>query len=291
MPSKETGRIRAAATRATHLRQLHRGPNPLVLPNAWDVMSALIVAAEGAAAVATTSGGVSWSRGRPDGQHLEAEEAVDAVDAITKAVDLPVTADIEGGYGRAPQVLASTVENVVLAGAAGINLEDAPGDGAALLEPRTQAERIAAARAAAQACGVDLVINARTDVFLAGGSSAPLDEVLARSEAYAQAGADCLFVPGLLDLDAIAELVRRSPLPVNIMAGPGAPPVAELAEAGVRRISVGTALAQTAYSSVLRSARELLGAGTYSSLEAELSYAALNGLAQPAHPRRQEDHA
>ena len=255
----------------------------LVLANAWDVMSALVLANEGAAAIATTSGGVSWAHGQPDGQHLDPSEAVRAVAAIVRAVDLPGSADIEGGYGRAPREVTSVVERIISVGAGGINLEDSPGEGAPLLEPRAQETRIAAARAASRECGVGLVINARTDVFLAGGSSASLDEVLARGEWYAEAGADCLFVPGLIELESITKLVARSPLPVNIMAGPGAPSVAQLADVGVRRISVGTAIAQAAYSAAARSARELLTHGTYASLGTELSYAALNALATPRH--------
>ena len=251
----------------------------LVLPNAWDVMSALVIANEGAAAIATTSGGVSWAHGHPDGQHLDHRQAVQAVAAIARAVDLPVSADIEGGYGRAPDEVAGVVARIVSVGACGINLEDSPGDGAPLLEPRAQARRIAAARAAARERGVELVINARTDVLLVEGSSATLNEALTRGELYAEAGADCLFVPGLTDLGTIGKLVARSPLPVNTMAGPGTPSVAQLAEVGVRRISVGTAIAQAAFSIAARTARELLTHGTYASLDAELSYAALNALA------------
>jgi len=265
------------AERAAHLRSLHHANGVLVLPNAWDAMSAVLPASAGAKAVATTSGGVAWAQGHPDGQHLTREDARDAVARIASVVSVPVSADIEGGYGPDAEAVAATVEAVIAAGAAGINLEDSPGIGSALIAPEAQARRIGAAR---QAARVEIVINARTDVYLVGQSEVqdPLDDVVARGERYAEAGADCLFVPGLVDLATIAELVERSPLPINIMAGPGAPTVDQLASVGVRRVSVGTALAQTAYSNIDRAARVLLEHGTYDGFDVRLSYGELNAL-------------
>lgn len=223
--------------RARKLRQLSED-GVLVLPNAWDAGSAAVIASAGAPAVATTSGGVSWSLGSGDGQRLGRAEMAEAARRIVAAVDVPVTVDAEGGYGPLPADVAATVEAVIGAGAVGVNLEDSTAVGGPLFPVAEQAARLRAARTAAAAAGLpELVVNARTDVFLFGLGG--LDDVLERAEAYAKAGADGLFVPGLLDLDALAELCERVALPVNAMAVAGGPTVAELAAAGVRRVSVG----------------------------------------------------
>lgn len=266
--------------RAARLRALHAS-GLLVLPNAWDAGSAVLIAHAGAQAIATTSGGVSWSVGRPDGQRLTRAEMVAQVRWITAAVDVPVTADVEGGYGPGPGDVAQTVAAVIAAGAVGVNLEDSRAPGGPLFGPADQAARLRAARSAAADAGLpDLVVNARTDVFLFGigvpeGRAA---DVLARARVYAEAGADCLFVPGLVDLDVVAALVRDCPLPVNVMAGPGAPSVGEFAAAGVRRVSVGTALGQTAYTAAHRAAKELLTTGTYQELDGALDFGTVNAL-------------
>jgi 2-methylisocitrate lyase-like PEP mutase family enzyme len=266
--------------RARRFRELHAG-GVLVLPNAWDAASAAIVAAAGAEAVATTSGGVAWSLGRPDGQGLGRQAMVAAVARIAGAVDVPVTADVEGGYGAGPDAVAATVAGVVGAGAVGVNLEDSRAGEGALFAVAEQAERLTAARQAAAGAGLpDLFVNARTDVFLfrIGDPDGRLEDVLERARAYAAAGADGLFVPGLLDLGTLRELTSRSPLPVNAMAGPGAPTVAELAAAGVRRVSVGTAIAQAAYQVARDGAVELLRSGSYAPLATTLDYGELNKL-------------
>jgi 2-methylisocitrate lyase-like PEP mutase family enzyme len=264
------------------LRALHDDKaGVLILPNAWDAGSAAVIAQAGAQAIATTSGGIAWSAGRHDGQGLARAEMIGRVREIVAAVAVPVTADVEGGYGASPQDVALTVEGVIAAGAAGVNIEDSCVPGGPLFEPGEQAERIHAARTAATSAGLaGLFINARTDVFLygIGAAEAQPDDVLARCRAYAEAGADGLFVPGLLDLEAITELARASPLPVNVMAGPGAPAVAELAAAGVRRVSVGTAITQAAYTLAKRAATELLTTGSYAALEGVLDFGTINGL-------------
>ncbi|WP_354639318.1 isocitrate lyase/PEP mutase family protein [Kitasatospora camelliae] len=266
--------------RALRLRALAED-GVLVLPNAWDAGSAAVIAAAGAPAIATTSGGVSWSLGRSDGQRLDRAEAVAAASRIAAAVDLPVTVDAEGGYGPRPADVAETVRDLIGAGAVGVNLEDSEAVGGPLFAVPGQAERLRAARRAAEEAGLpELVLNARTDVFLFGLGG--LDEVLTRAHAYAEAGADGLFVPGLLDLPVLAELCARSPLPVNAMAVDGGPGVAELAAAGVRRISVGTGLAQVAYTAARRAAAELLGPGTLAELDGSLSFGDLDAL----HRRR-----
>ncbi|WP_406045926.1 isocitrate lyase/phosphoenolpyruvate mutase family protein [Micromonospora sp. NBC_00898] len=270
--------------KARTLRALH-DQSVLVLPNAWDPASAALVARAGAAAVATTSGGVAWSLGRPDGEMLTREEVMAAVRRIAAAVDVPVTADVEGGYGLTPQDVAATVRATIEAGAVGVNIEDSRAADGTLLPVEEQMQRIQAARKAAASAGVpEFVINVRTDVYLfqIGEPAGRLDAVLARVAGYAKAGADCLFVPGLLNLDTLSVLTAASPLPVNAMAGPGGPTVAELTAVGVRRISVGTAIAQAAYGVAERAARELLEAGTYHTLDQAVSYPELNALCTPA---------
>lgn len=266
------------STKAAAFRALH-DTGVLVLPNAWDAGSAVLIAQAGAAAIATTSGGVAWSLGRTDGHGLSRTEMVEQVRRIAAAVDVPVTADIEGGYGPAPDDVAETVAGAVAAGAVGINLEDSRAPGGPLFDAAAQSERVQAARTAAAAAGLpELLINVRTDVFLFGIGDADgrLDDVLARASAYQSAGADCLFVPGLVDLDVLAELVKVAPLPINAMAGPGAPSVAEFASAGVRRVSVGTAISQAAYTVARRAAAELLTAGTYTELAEALDFGSIN---------------
>jgi 2-methylisocitrate lyase-like PEP mutase family enzyme len=265
--------------KAATLRSLHKG-GIFVLPNAWDAGSAAMIAAAGAQVIATTSAGVSWSLGRPDGQNLTREEAAAAVARIAAAVDLPVTADIEGGYGSEPGAVAATVAAVISAGAVGINLEDSGAPGGGLFDAADQAARIRAARTAAAEAGLpELVINARTDVFLFGIGEPEdrLDDVLARAAAYAEAGADSLFVPGLLDLDTLADLTSKSPLPVNVMVGPGAPDVAALRAAGVRRVSLGQAITQAAYTLARKAAAEALTFGTYEAIAGADSFGDING--------------
>ncbi|MEV6631702.1 isocitrate lyase/phosphoenolpyruvate mutase family protein [Actinoplanes sp. NPDC051470] len=262
--------------RARVLRELHER-SVLVLPNAWDAASAALVARAGAAAVATTSGGVAWALGRGDGEGLTRDEMVAAVARIVAAVEVPVTADVEGGYGDTPEDVAETVRAVLAAGAAGVNLEDARSSDGTLRSVAEQSRRVRAAREAAIP---EFVINVRTDVYLrqVGDPAGRLDDVLARAGGYAKAGADCLFVPGLLDLGTLGRLTEASPLPVNAMTGPGGPTVAELTAAGVRRISVGTAVAQAAYAVADRAARELLTTGTFAALTPNLDYPELNAL-------------
>ncbi|MFF0265138.1 isocitrate lyase/phosphoenolpyruvate mutase family protein [Kribbella sp. NPDC004536] len=237
---------------ARRLRELHQQP-PLVLPNAWDAGSARAIEAGGAQAIATTSAGVAWAHGVDDAGGLDRAAAVATVRAICAAVSVPVTVDVEAGYGD----VARTVREVVEAGAAGLNLEDSTAR--VLDDPAVHAERIRVAR---EAGGAELVINARTDTYLFGDKTGTIE----RAKAYADAGADVLFVPGVVDLATIAELVKNSPLPVNVMVGPGAPAVRELAEVGVVRISVGPAITGAAYALATRAAQELLTTGTYEAL-------------------------
>jgi 2-methylisocitrate lyase-like PEP mutase family enzyme len=253
-------------TLADDFRRLH-AEGVLVLPNAWDAASARLVERAGAAAVATTSGAVAWSLGVPDGNRLPLELLAGAVERIAAAVAVPVTADVESGE---PDV-AATVRAALAAGAVGINIED--GGAAAELHR----DRVAAAR---EAGGRDVFVNARIDLYLfgIGEPEGRLAETIARAAVYADAGADGIFVPGVVDLDLLRTLVAEIPLPVNVLAGPHVPTVDELAAVGVRRVSVGTGLAQAAYAAADRAARELLATGTYGALEDALSYGELQKL-------------
>lgn len=252
--------------KARLLRSYHHEGPVLVLPNAWDVASAVVIAKAGARVVASTSAGVAWALGHPDGQRIARAEMIDMVRRIAAAVDVPVTADVEGGYGDVP----ATVAEVVAAGAVGVNLEDGIARGEPLRDVEEQAELLRAARATSS----EVVINARTDVFLfqQGG----VTDVVKRGAAYAEAGADCLFVPGLVDVAVIREIVDAVPLPVSAMAVPGGPGVAELAEAGVRRISVGPALSAGAYEFAHAAAARLLADGVLPDMGKQIGFPQLN---------------
>ncbi|MFF1277347.1 isocitrate lyase/phosphoenolpyruvate mutase family protein [Streptomyces marokkonensis] len=264
--------------RALAFRSLHVPGRPLILPNAWDAASARLVEDAGAAAVATTSAGVAWVLGAADGEGLDRGRALRAVTQIAGAVRVPVTADIESGYAQDPAGVGDTVRAVLAAGAVGVNIEDAPhGTGGGPLRPAgEQAERIAAARAAADGAGVPLFVNARVDTFLCGAGG--VDDTVERAAAYLAAGADGIFVPGTVDPGTVKELAGRIDAPLNVMAGPGAPPAAELAALGVARVSVGSGIAQAAHALVRRAARELLDDGTYDAQAGGLAYGTLNAL-------------
>jgi 2-methylisocitrate lyase-like PEP mutase family enzyme len=267
--------------RVAHFRQLH-AEKPLILPNAWDAASARVIEAAGAPAIATTSAGVSWSLGRADGQKLRREEMLQVICNIVESVRVPVSADMESGYGDGSgKDVADTVQALISMGVAGINIEDSPGQGGqVLLAPEQQAERIRMARQAATSVGGDLLINARTDLYLfeVGDVKTRFSAAVERARLYRRAGADCVFVPGVIDISTIVELVRAIEGPLNIMAMPGAPSAKQLGEIGVARVSVGPWIAQTALTVVQRAARELVEEGTYKFLEASLPFADLNAM-------------
>jgi 2-methylisocitrate lyase-like PEP mutase family enzyme len=245
-----------------------------VLANVWDVASARLIEDAGAAAVATTSAGVAWSIGVPDGDQLGRHRATEVVIRVVEAVRVPVSADIESGYADTPEGVAQTIRAIVTAGAVGVNLEDGAVGG--LYPVETAAQRIAAARTA----GVPVFINARTDVYLraVGAPETRLDQTLERARAYLAAGADGIFVPGVTDPDTVSKLVAGIDAPVNILAGPGAPTIPELAALGVARISVGSKLALRAYGAARQAAEELFGAGTYGGFAGALDYGVVNAL-------------
>ncbi|MEV4508931.1 isocitrate lyase/phosphoenolpyruvate mutase family protein [Dactylosporangium sp. NPDC049525] len=260
-------------TNAAVFRSLHNPADPLVLVNAWDAASARIVAAAGARAVATTSAGVAWTLGVPDGDALTRDAMLAHLARVVAVVDVPVTADVESGFGATPADVAETLRGVAAAGAVGVNLEDTVrGDNPGLRPVADQVERIAAARAAAP----DVYINARIDTYLRGADD--LDGTVARAHAYLEAGASGIFVPGVVDAATIGALAAAIPAPLNILVGPAAPSVAELAKLGVARVSLGSWVAEAAYTVARRAAEEAFSAGTYTSLDGAIGYGELNAL-------------
>ncbi|MFD8811112.1 isocitrate lyase/phosphoenolpyruvate mutase family protein, partial [Streptomyces sp. NPDC059627] len=249
-----------------------------VPPPAWAAVRPRRREAGGPAGVAHTRGGRAGALGAGDGDRLDRDRALEAVGRIVATVRVPVSADIESGYAEDPEGVADTVRAVLAAGAVGVNIEDAlyGTEGGPLRSVAGQVERIAAARAAADAAGVPLFVNARIDTFLraAGG----VDATLERAAAFRAAGADGIFVPGVVDPETVKALVEGVGLPLNVLVGPGAPAVAELAALGVARVSAGSGLAEAAHASVRRAARELLDAGTYGALAGGIGYGELNTL-------------
>jgi 2-methylisocitrate lyase-like PEP mutase family enzyme len=263
------------------LRALHRAPPIFIIPNAWDAASARLFEAEGFPAIATSSAGVAASLGYPDGGIVPAREMIEAVARIARAVNVPVSADIEHAYAETPDGVADVVLRVIAAGAVGINLEDMV-PGAAELEPiPLQVNKIEAIIKAAGKAGVRVVINARTDVFLRalGPSEARLDVAVERGRAFLAAGADCVFVPGVRDRQTIAELVRGIGGPINLLAVDGTPPTSELEALGVARVSLGSGPMRASLAVARDVARELKATGTYKAFTARaISYDDVNEL-------------
>jgi 2-methylisocitrate lyase-like PEP mutase family enzyme len=248
------------ARKAEQLRKLHQGPRILILPNAWDVISARIVEDVGFPALATTSAGVAAVLGYPDGQRVPRAEMLEFVARIARAVSVPVTADMEAGYGTSPEDMAEMARAVVDAGAVGLNLEDVTGDDeSSQVEIRLQTEKIAAVREASATAGVPLVINARTDVYLMpiGPEQTRFERTVERLRAYRKAGADCVFAPGIREGQTIGKLVRAIDAPLNILLQPGGPSVAELEKLGVARASIGSGTMRAALGTVRRMAKAL----------------------------------
>jgi len=268
--------------RAERFRRLHEGPGILLVGSVWDAGSAVVFEREGFDAIATSSAGMAFSLGYPDGERLPREELLAAIARIVAAVRVPVSADIERGYGRGPREVSETCRGVLEAGAVGVNLEDASSDDArGLVDEGLQVEKIRAVRAMADVFGVHLVINARSDGYLLGiGDEATrFADTVRRLNRYREAGADCLFAPGVVDRQTIRRLVGELAGPLNILATAGAPPVAELAALGVRRVSQGSGPARAALATARRVARELKAHGTYEAYsEDTIAYADANRL-------------
>lgn len=276
MPNIEQQRMRAEAFRA-----LHRGPRALLLPNVWDVASARVIQQAGFPAIATTSAGIAFSLGYPDGEKISRDEMLEVVARITSSVTVPVTADVESGYGPRPEDAARTAEAVINAGAIGMNLEDGTEDPEhPLVDLSLQLEKIAAVREAARKSAVPLVLNARTDVYLrgVGAEGGRYDETVHRLSAFRDTDADCVFAPGLKEANTIKRLVSDLRCPLNILAGPGCPPIAELEQLGVARVSLGSAPMRATLGLLRRITNELKSTGTYQSLAGAPPHAEVNRL-------------
>jgi 2-methylisocitrate lyase-like PEP mutase family enzyme len=268
-------------SKAELFARLHQGPELLVLANSWDVASSRLVEAAGFPAVATSSAGVAWALGYADGERISRDEMIDMVRRVAAAVRVPVTADMEAGYGPTAEAVAETMRAALDAGAVGLNIEDSDAKaGHRLLDRGLAVERIHAAREAADRAGIKAVINARTDAFFPS-SMAEGDrfaEAVARANAYRKAGAGSLFVPFVADRDIIGRLAREIDGPLNILARPGSPSLAELKALGVARVSIGGVLATSAYAVIRRAAAELKGAGTYGFAEGAIPHPEMNKL-------------
>lgn len=266
-------------SKAKMFSTLHWQEKILVLPNAWDVASARIFEKAGFPAVATTSAGVAWSLGYPDGQMAPLEEVLRVVERIAESVTIPVSADLEAGYANSASGVGETVRRLLGTGAVGINLEDAPGEGRApILDAEVQVQRLEAARMAADREGIPLFLNARTDVFWRslGDTETRLSEATARIRIYREAGADGIFVPGAGDPETLRTLAAVTDAPLNVLAAPGGLGTSELQALGVRRLTVGSGAARAMFAFLARAATELRDRGTCAFLQDAIPYAEAN---------------
>jgi len=250
------------AETARHFLELHASETPLLLPNPWDLGSAKLLAWLGFKALASTSGGFAASLGRLDG-NVTREEAVAHAGALAAATGLPVNGDFENCFAEDPAGVAETVTLALAAGIAGCSIEDWSGH--EIYDVDVAAERVAAAAEVAHAGPVHMVLTARAENHFHGRSD--IDDTIVRLRAYQDAGADVLYAPGLSSMEEITAVLDSVERPVNVLAWPGVPPIAELAKAGVSRVSVGSAFAAVAYGALVEAATELRDAGTYGYLE------------------------
>ena len=263
--------------KAEFFRSLHRGPEILVLPNAWDCASARIFEQAGFPAIATTSAGIAFSLGYSDGERIPPDLMLATVGQISDCVQLPVTADLESGYGD----VAKTTAGLIAAGAVGLNFEDVEHDSHALAPVTAQVEKIAIIRRIATGLGVNIVINARTDVFLAqiGEPATRFERACERLRAYIAAGADCVFLPGLTDENIIRRVVETLKFPLNILVGANLPTIPRLRELGVARVSVGSGIMRATLGLARRIAQGLKKSGTYTAmLDGTMPFAEANAL-------------
>lgn len=254
----------ALTEKAERLKALIDADEMLVLPNVWDVAGARIVAEAGYPIIATSSAGVAWSLGHPDGEIISRDDMLFMVRRIAAAVDLPVTADMEAGYGEVPAAVAETVTATLDAGAVGANIEDSSSQvaGHPLLNYDLSVARIRAAKKAADDYGVPFVINARTDSFRGGPGDGALEEAVKRGNAYLEQGAGCVFIPFVRDRDTMEKLVTAIDGPVNFLANPAAPDLAEMQEMGVARVSIGGLFSLLIYTQLRDACEEMKTLGT-----------------------------
>jgi 2-methylisocitrate lyase-like PEP mutase family enzyme len=251
--------------KAEQLRRLHHELKILVLPNAWDVTSARLLEDMGFPAVATSSAAVANSLGYPDGEHIGRHEMLEVVERIASAVQVPVTADMEAGYATTAEEMEVAARELLEAGAVGLNLEDSADNESVLLELDKYVEKLHAIQAVSKSAGVPIVINARTDAYWWKDAKvgSRLAETVCRAKAFREAGAACVFVPGLYDPAEISSLLRESPGPINILATPKTPPISELQKLGVARVSFGSGGYRTAIGAFGRVVQEAIDSGTY----------------------------
>ena len=263
-----------SADRCRVFRELHQS-GCFVIPNPWDIGSACLLAGLGFPALATTSSGFAWSIGRSD-NHVSLDEALAHLRGIAERVNVPVNADFEGGFATAPEAVATNVAAAATTGIAGLSIEDSTGDPASpLFDFELSVERIAAARRSIDETETGILLTARSEGFIVGRPD--LAETIRRLVAYAEAGADCLYAPGIRTRDEIMAVVNAvAPKPVNVLVGSDFTTVAELASLGVRRISVGGALARTAWSGFIQAAREIAENGTFTNLARAIPFAEIN---------------
>lgn len=257
----------------SRFRELHVAGEPLVLANVWDAGSARIVANLGAKAIATTSGGVAWSNATTDGGALRPQVQVELAHQLSASVNIPISFDIENGYSNDASEVASFLNELAEAGAAGVNLEDS--SLGSVRKADEFAKWLGDIRSKLSGAGADLFLNIRADNYLLGAGEST-DQVLSRANNYVEAGADGLFLPGLADLDVVSIFCREVNVPVNVMAGPGSPSVSDFAATGVSRISTGTWLAQAAYGVLAEGAKAALQDGSFVDLENVGDYGDLN---------------
>ena len=264
--------------KAIQFLQLHRGPRPLILPNVWDVASARVIEEAGFPALATSSAGVAFSLGYPDAQHISREEMIARVARVVRAVKVPVTADLEAGYGNTPDDAAKTAVELIQAGAVGLNLEDTVDD--RLLDISVAVEKVKAVRAVAADARVPIVVNARTDVYMLpdGSPDEKYSEAVRRLNAYCDAGANCVFAPGVKDADTIGRLAKDIACPLNILVGPGSLTIPELEKLGVARVSLGSGPMRAGLGLLRRLAEELKSTGSYNALDGAVPHPEMNEL-------------
>lgn len=268
--------------KATAFRALHHGARILVLPNAWDIPSARVFEDAGFPAVATSSAGLMVSQGYQDGERMPRRELLAIVARIAERVAIPLSADVVAGYGRSAREVAATIQQVVDAGAVGVNIEDRVPSGEGLFRLDTQLRRLESVRRAATASGIPLVINARTDAFreAPGDEDSRFREAIRRATAYRDAGADCVYPMGLTDASSIATFVDALRCPVNVMVRKGLPPLADLEKLGVKRVSFGPSASYAAVGLLKRVSRDILDRGSFELLlDGTVGFDELNALA------------
>ena len=273
--------VTGQAEKAEAFRRLHRG-KILILPNAWDVASARLFEEAGFPAVATSSAGMMVSLGYPDGEQIDRKEFVSAIRRIARALSVPLSADVVGGFGGTPREVADVIKGVIEAGAIGINIEDSKHAAKQLVPAASQVKRLEALKDLRDAQDVPFVINARTDALLYAPGNAPerLEEAIRRGIAYRDVGVDCVYPMGLTDAASISTFVDALDFPVNVMVRKGLPSVKELERMGVARISLGPSASYAAMGLLKRASAELLERGTYATLlDGAITYDDLNRLA------------